>query len=215
MDIRRKDNVIDGHVQMALSRAGIYRLLGRLFRSEIDEALLEQLQSSPLRESLVSLGFDPLEGDRPELLQVLAEDYTQLFIGPGKHLPPYASAHKKIGEGLLNGLEAAALRRFIMGTGFEFVDSFTDFPDHISAELEYMETLVQHEHDALLRSDTLEVGHSRIIQKNLFDDFLDTWIPQYCERVKEKAGHALYQQLADCTSDFLAVERNYHAATME
>lgn len=210
MDTKCNDTVADEKAQTTLSRAGFYRLFSRLFRSEIDEALLEQLQHPALRETLEYLGLQlPPASDRHELLQSLAEEYTRLFIGPGKHLPPYASVYNKTDEGLLNGRETAAVRRFIKGTGFEFNDTFKDFPDHISAELEYMETLVQNEHDALIANDAVEAEHSRVIQKNLFDDFIYTWMPKYCERVKAEAEHSFYQQLVDSMADFLLLERDY------
>lgn len=215
MDVKCKDSVADETVQVALSRAGVYRLFSRLFRSEVDEALLDKLQSPALCERLEYLGFHlSAESNNHKLLQALAEDYMQLFIGPGKHLSPYASVHEKSGEGLLNGRETAAVRRFIKGTGFKFNDSFKDFPDHISAELEYMETLVQHEYDALIADDPVEAEHSRIIQKDLFEDFIDTWIPKYCECVKKNATHSFYQQLADSTGNFLALEREYLSSAM-
>lgn len=210
MDTKCNDTVADEQAQTTLSRAGFYRLFSRLFRSEIDEALLEQLQHPALRETLEYLGLQlPPESERHELLQTLAEEYTRLFVGPGKHLPPYASVYNKSDEGLLNGRETATVRRFIKGTGFKFNDTFKDFPDHISAELEYMETLVQHEYDALVVDDVVEAEHSRVIQRNLFEDFIDTWMLTYCERVKAQAEHSFYQQLADSMADFLLLERDY------
>ncbi|GMR06475.1 MAG: molecular chaperone TorD family protein [Gammaproteobacteria bacterium] len=209
MNDRHKGRMTDEVIQMALSRVGLYRLFSRLFRYEIDDELFDKLQSPPLRETLESLGLQlPLDTDNHELLQTLAEEYTWLFVGPGKHLPPYASVQKKPGAGLLNGPETAAVRRFIKGTGFKFNDSFKDYPDHISAEFEYMETLVQREHDALISDDIVEAEHSRTIQKNLFEEHMDIWIPQYCELVLDNAKHSFYQQLAVSTSKFLALERD-------
>jgi len=215
MDAIHEDTLADEQVQVSLSRAGLYRLFSRLFRCEIDDELLKMFQKPPLRETLNNLGIQiPLETDNHELLQALTEEYTRLFIGPGKHLPPYASVQKKPGAGLLNGPEAAAIRRFIKGTGFKFNIAFKDYPDHISAELEYMDTLIQREHEALIAGDIEEAEHSRIIQKNLFEEHLDTWIPMYCDLVEDSAKHSFYRQLAACASMFMSLERDFHIHTV-
>jgi putative dimethyl sulfoxide reductase chaperone len=207
---KMKNTVSEEQIQTALSRAGFYRLFSRLFRREIDEILLEQLRRPIVHETLENIGLQlPSVKDTHKFLALMAEEYTRLFIGPGKHLPPYASVHNKLDQGLLNGRETAAIRRFMKATGLKFNDTFSDFPDHISAELEYMETLVQYELDALKSDNIIEAEHSKIIQKQLFDDFIMTWIPRYCVQVKDKSEQIFYRQLADCTASFLAMEKHY------
>jgi TorA maturation chaperone TorD len=211
MDVNHKDNVTDRAAQVALSRAGFYRLFGRLFRNDVDDELLAKIQSPPLNETLKYLGLElPLETDNREQLQALTEEYTRLFVGPGQHLPPYASV-QKTPDGLLNGPEAAAVKRFIKGTGFQFDNAYKDYPDHISTELEFMETLIQREYDALVAGDNEEVKRSQSIQTDFFVEHINTWVPVFCDRVKDIAEHPFYKQLATMTQNFIETEQDYLA----
>ena len=70
--------------------AGFYRLLSRLWVSELDAEWLETLVDGSLADVAEELEF-PLDGPREEVLEQLAIEYCGLVIGPKNHVPPHES----------------------------------------------------------------------------------------------------------------------------
>src|SRR5687767_950675 len=80
-------------IALARGRQSCYLLLSRLYEREVDHQLWQALLDGELREVGETLGFKLLSTAKPvdEVLEALAVDYCQLFIGPGGHRPAYQS----------------------------------------------------------------------------------------------------------------------------
>ena len=78
-----------------------------------------------------------------QLLSELQSEYTYLFINAPGHLPvpPYASVH--LSKDQLCGLKIHEVLEFYRAAGVGVPSSFSDPPDHLAVELEYMVYLLQ------------------------------------------------------------------------
>lgn len=133
-------------------------------------------------------------------------EYTRLFIGPGKHIPPYESVHVDAG-GSLCGEAAVSVKNFIEMTGFEYQSEFQSMPDHISAELEFMQMLTDQEAQMWMKEEQ-EMALSCLQTEMAFiDQHLARWIPQFCDAVIESQESRFYASMAALTRDFLAAEK--------
>jgi len=185
----------------------MYRLLGRLYREEIDAELLEQLERDGALEALREAGLDiDVPQDRPAWLEQLAVEYTRLFIGPGPHVSPHESVHAPDGSNLLNSERTAMVRRFIAAAGFEFEPSYSGYPDHISTEFEFMEALIGCQLASLDEGNSEETDTSLMLQREFADRHLSKWLPAFCDRVAEQAELPLYASLASVTKEFIDIE---------
>lgn len=165
-------------------RSGIYQLLAVVYLREPENKLLELFAKA---------GLDPKVG-----IDDLAEEYTHLFIGPGKHIAPYESVHRPDDTGMLWGRSTAAVKRFIEASGLKYKSTFAEMPDHIGAEFEFMQKLIALEAEGDKRS--------RQIQKRFFEEHL-RWIPDFCRKVKEEARLDFYKEAAEMTEEFMIKEK--------
>lgn len=84
-------------------------------------------------------------------LELLIE-YSKLFIGPYHLLaPPYGSYYLE--NGRLMGDSTVEVERFYDKAGLVISDEFKDLPDHILAELEFLEYLLYKQYDALINQN--------------------------------------------------------------
>ena len=89
----------------ALERSQFYGLVAAVFCHEPGLEFLEQLASerlqSLLSQSGIELGEEFTKKSPDTLQQELCEEFTRLFLGPGKHIAPYESVQLKRGPGTL------------------------------------------------------------------------------------------------------------------
>ncbi len=194
----------------ARSRQGIYRLLARLYAKEIDRHLLAQFERNDFLTALRSMGLEisPSQ-DTQTWLEQLAIEYTHLFIGPGAHISPHESVQAPKGNKLLNNERTAMVRRFIGVTGFSFEASFSAYPDHISAEFEFMDALIGCQLRGLDEDDKKEVTSSLMLQHEFMDRHIAVWLSTFCQRVMESSRNLFYTSLAGVTKQFSEMEKDY------
>lgn len=196
----------------ARSRMGMYRLLGRFYREEVDAALLDRLTEENALSALREAGLDleiPAAANREAWLEQHAIEFTRLFIGPGRHVSPHESVHTPSGDHLLNNARTAMVRRFIHAAGFDFEESWRVYPDHIATELEFMEALIGVQAESLENGDEQEAGTSLMLQQEFMQRHLGEWIPAFCKRLCKEARLPLYSSLAKVTLQFLHLEKRY------
>jgi len=189
------------------ARMGLYRLLGRLLSREVDQALLEQMRRKPLSDALSDLGIclDELYGDDERVLEELSVEFTRLFLGPGRHISPHESMH--VGsDGALNDATTVQVRRFILVAGFELREGSGRYPNHLATELEFMESLVARQIEALRGGDPEEAETSRMLQQEFVRLHLKRWIPAFCAKVQHEANMPFYATLATALSEFIRME---------
>lgn len=193
----------------AARRAGVFALLSAIFGREPGADLIRRIKQPHVIEALAAAGAD-LDGgflDRSddELAEELAVEYTGLFIGPGGHVPPYASVHLT-GGGDLWGSSTAGVRRFIEQAGFAYRSGHRDPPDHLSVELDFMRRLAEREARALEDSDGAMAARCRAVEAAFVTGHLARWIPQFCARIAARAELPFYRVMATLLSDFIGLE---------
>ncbi len=195
------------------SVAGIYGLLATFFAAEPNRDLLAQLQTPALRDLFTELGIDLGESfytkDKEDLLEELAVEFTGLFIGPGRFISPHESVHhtREDGDyGKLWGADTVAVKKFIEATGLIYQSEFGGMPDHIAAELEFMQKLEERNVQAVEENDTELAQNLTRIKNKFLSEHLLTWVPEFCKKVMTNANFPFYREIARVTSDFLQQE---------
>lgn len=194
----------------ANQRSHVYGLLATVYRQEITSDLLCRIKDPQFLGVLSGLGVefqsDFLEKPEEVLLEDLEVEYAMLFVGPGKHISPHESVHHQIEEGKwgqLWGDATVEVKKFIKATGLNYNPAYSGIPDHISVELEFMEMLSRRE--AQDWSEGNEESALKILDVELrFErDHLSHWVPNFCDKVIERADSSFYREMAELTKCFI------------
>ncbi len=212
-------------VELAQARGAVYRLLSRCFYAPTPE-LLEDLDHGPsasllqnvlsglqvgTREEMLAAaenGMTAESGADVSLLTVLRDEYMRLFEGPGHmEVAPYESVHRKdvsdLERGLVMGAATLDAKRRYAQAGLGIAKDFTDLPDHIAVELEFMYYLCAKE--AAAGGSQADGVFVTAQQEFLREHFLK-WLPQFCDAVERAARVRFYRDLARVTSAYIASE---------
>ena len=198
---------------VARQRGNIYGLLAAVYRQEITSELLQQIKDPGFLGVCSDLGLE-LPGEffeRPEdaLLEDLAVEYAGLFIGPGGHISPHESVHHERldqSEGQLWGESTVNVKKFIEWTGLQYTPEYTGLPDHISVELEFMETVIRQEEQSWEKGDREGIINCLKMEKRFIEEHLIRWIPAFCEKVLSEAELPFYREMAALTKNFIEFE---------
>lgn len=197
----------NGMAGKAEKRSSLYGFLAAVFRHEPSPEFLRDICSAPLCDALadggVTLGADVLDSDAGDLAEELAVEYARLFIGPGRHIPPYEAAQR---EATLWGKSTGEVVAFIGVNGFTCAEDYSGIPDHISIELEFMREITLREAVAWKAGDSDEARRCIRIEKEFIRDHLMRWIPSFCEKVIAGASSTFYRELATLTRGFIESE---------
>ncbi|MHB0915826.1 MAG: TorD/DmsD family molecular chaperone [Thermoleophilia bacterium] len=186
----------------ALARAGICRLLARVFSAKPSPELVAGLKEARMLEVLASLGVDFdddfIEGDAGEQAEALAVEFTRLFVGPGQHIAAYESVFVRgyaEDEARLWGEATGEVEKFYREAGLE-VETAGEIPDHIGIELEAMAELAAAE--AARRDEGAADEASRLwaLQQQFAREHLARWLPEFCRTVVEQADSEFYRGMA-------------------
>lgn len=147
-----------------------------------------------------------LSGKREEVGLEMAREYTRLFINgfPKVVAPPYGSVYLEK-EGRVFGKTTSGVLKFYHEAGFTLKEDLGDLPDHIAHELEFMGILTAREAEVT----GIERVRLEEVQMDFLSQYLLSWIPTFCGRVKQDSRLDFYQTLADLTGEFLQLEKNY------
>jgi TorA maturation chaperone TorD len=199
--------------ETATARANIYGLLTAAFRVEPSSSFLTRLKDPEILGVLeglgVSLGEDFRDSSNEQLREDLAIEFTRLFLGPRGHISPHESLHTDSasdGNADLWGAETVKVKRFMEAAGLTVDDSFTGMPDHISAEMEFMQQLTTREAEAWTEADEEFATNILKIEKRFYDEHLSRWVARFCDKVIETSEHPFYQGIGDVTKGFLEYE---------
>jgi putative dimethyl sulfoxide reductase chaperone len=203
----------DDMAEMAAARANVYGFLADVFREEPSEALLSNLETPKFSAALDALNVSLREmfesESHDQLVENLALEYTRLFIGPGSHISPNESMHVDARYGEQNafwGPQTVEVKKFMEAAGIETNDSFSGMPDHISAELEFMQLLLVKEAEAWKNEDhELAVNIVRI-EKRFYEEHLSQWASNFFNKVIDAAEMPFYGNLAEIAKAFIEYE---------
>jgi TorA maturation chaperone TorD len=199
--------------ETATSRSNVYGFLATVFRAEPSAAFVAQLRSSEFSsvlESLdLSLGEDFHDSPSEKLVDDLAIEFTRLFIGPGPHISPHESMNADFEDPREAGFwspQTVRVKKFIEAAGLEYDESFGGMPDHLSAELEFMQRLATKEAEAWAESNEEVATNILKIEERFYDEHLSRWASRFCDKVIEMSEHPFYVGFAEIMKGFLDYE---------
>jgi len=210
---------IEASAGTAKERSGLYGFLAEVFRAEPTPELLRRIKDNGFLETLTAAGAH-LGGEfshRPEdeLLEDLAVEYTRLFLGPGKHVQPYAAIYLGGAGASLCGPATVWARDFMERAGFTLTPEHHSLPDHVSVELEFMAGMAEREARAIEGADLEAGAECHRIQKEFLQNHLGRWLPEFCGHAAEHAELTFYREMARLAGHFLDSELAYFAETKE
>ena len=172
----------------------------------LEQLASERLQSL-LSQSGIELGEEFTKKSPDTLQQELCEEFTRLFLGPGKHIAPYESVQLKRGPGTLWAKETILVKRFIEAAGFDYEHDFNGIPDHISVELEFLSRLTDVEARAWAAGNIVVAGNVLEWQRDFISRHAGKWMPRFCRKVMQQAQLPFYAAFALLLRQFLAGEK--------
>ncbi len=176
----------------------MYRLLARLWLREVDRELLLALRTPPVRESFSDVGGVLPDDTNDRVLEELASDFCQLFIGPRDHLPPVQSVWQ---NGQFQGEPARSMSEFLEVIRYDR-SSLPDgqMLDHLGVQLNVMADIINPARSAPNAEIVEEVAGA------FFTAHLQ-WPWELLEAASGQAATSFYQSVIDLTRGFLATER--------
>ena len=194
-------------VNEARARGNVYGLLALAFypptkgAGDVHSELMRLLRVLPRREAVI-----PYPSPGPDLV-ALETEYNRLFVGPGHVVcPPYESVYQggtDSPHGSVLGPSSLQVRAEYADAGLGFSEGFTDLPDHVSVELEFMKFLCEKE------ADDSDRGRSkwRSRQARFSRGHIERWLPGFADSVLKSTSMPFYKAAASLLRDFLALER--------
>lgn len=192
----------------------IYGFLSRIFAREITSDLLVEIRTPSFRGVLEDLGVEL--GDNfyncpaDELLEELVIEFTGLFIGPGNFISPHESVHRVREDGdygRLWGADTVEVKKFIEATGLSYKSSFGGMPDHIAAELEFIQKLEERREQAKGEDDRELAENLILLKKRFLQEHLLAWAPSFLDKVTAKTTSSFYREITMLASQFMASEQ--------
>ena len=139
-------------------------------------------------------------------LQTLLVDYTRLFLGPVQALAKPYGAFWLSGPTAQVPNPATAVLDLYSAGGFEIDDGFTELPDHVAVELEFLYLLTFTKNQANQAGKVNEVSATELLQRRFLGEHLGAWIGPFAAAVKSGAKTTFYRELAEFTERFVRME---------
>ncbi len=176
-------------------QAAIYAFLKVVFVTEPSLELLQCLRAPEILKSFQFSGVDLDIGSFDESqLSKLIEDYTQLFIGPKKHISLNESIYTDRTPRFW-GESTVVIKKLIGYIGLELDEHWKQMPDHISVEFELMQKLLEAKQEALTNQQDAVADQCTQAINGLYHDHIIKWVPKVCDQVIEKAQTSVYKAI--------------------
>jgi putative dimethyl sulfoxide reductase chaperone len=205
-------SAVYGFFSQAFINGPSQQFLAALIAEAGTEHLGEIFPDAAYQEELAQARRDAREGKLT--LEAAALDFEALFRVPGSHyLSPYESVYRSQGAGgggRLCGPETAAVERLYLNEGLEPNCEFSELPDHVGVELEFMAFLCRKTLEAMQTGDAATTQDYRHQQCCFFIEHLGTWVKLLAERLASQAQTSLYRFLGNFLTLFLELEGNLH-----
>ena len=207
-----------------------YAILSRLFREEVDAALLADLRDSPAVGSVGHPDFDEgyarirsyLDGvsDIAKKKSELAIDYCGVFLGYGidpgdksqeermnaayPYESVYASGRKTLTSGLAEGVSL-----LYRSHGFRPNKPRILADDHMACELEFLQYLVARERESVREGDGERSASLRAEQLRFIEEHPLAWVEKLEEAIAQRAEVDFYPALALMAKGWLRMDAAY------
>jgi anaerobic sulfite reductase subunit A len=194
------------------NRESLYQLLGRLFKYEIDQPLLDYLAGmrfpAQSGDEELSEGYRTIEEflrrRGADTLTELAADYAKIFRATG--------ISKKEAALPFEAVYTNADARKHVASVYEAKGLANAHPqhipeDHIALELEFMALLCHESQEFLAEKKIPALTGCIMDQKEFLKLHLLNWVPAFCADVQKCAGTDFYKAVAKIADGFLRVEK--------
>lgn len=190
----------------------MYRLLGIIYRKEINQTFLDQMKELAFPEdsgdSQLDEGYqnvkEYLENTGNDTLNELAVDYARVFLGAGisqgQAAFPYESVYTSKKKIVMQDAWEQ-VREIYASKGLARGNVTKDvLEDHIALELEYMAFLCEESQSGTEVQKNLEE------QKDFLDQHLLNWVSAFCADVEKYADTMFYRGVAKITIAYLKLD---------
>lgn len=194
-------------------RARTYGLLARLYRTEVDDAVLAELQTLRFPTATGNAKVD--EGYHliyqylctvwDDSVRELAIDYVRTFIGHGVNgfsaAYPFESVHTSERRLMMQEARAEVLQT-LRDHGLKR-GAWTEGEDHIALELEFMQRLALRTARALRDGDDEAAAQLLSDQRDFAQEHLLNWMPMLTSDMRLYARTMFYQGLAQLSMGYV------------
>jgi TorA maturation chaperone TorD len=208
-------------IQWEEARSAVYAFFSQALINGPSQQFLTALSAEPgtehlgdifpdaaYREELARVRRDVREGRLT--LEAASLDFEALFRVPGaRYLSPYESVYRSQSAGSggrLCGPEAAAVERLYLKEGLGPNGEFSELPDHVGVELEFMAVLCRKALEAMRAGDAATARNYRHQQYCFFMEHPGTWVRLLAERLASQAQTSLYRFLGNFLNLFMELE---------
>jgi TorA maturation chaperone TorD len=220
---------------LAAGRAQVYGFLAASFRRPVDAELLERIGGSSQAvfaslEGDVDLTGDLCEGlhalerfqlqvrQRPSaaVSRELLEEFELLLSAStgGESSLPCEAAYTGLDAPAWAATRAAVSEAYLSG-GFCPPDRRPPLPDLIGSELDYMQHLCWHEHQAWIQSSRSDAHRYQSAECAFLKDHLIRWVPRCCDALLARSHHDFYRGVLHLTRGFILNEAYRVAELMD
>lgn len=177
-------------------RAGLYRLLARIFASPPDQDLLNAIAGLSGDETELGQAISALaQAARTTTLDDARDEFQQVFVGIGRGLLlPYASYYL---TGFLNEKPLARLRADMGPLGIARSPDVSEPEDHLAALMEMMAGLI---------SGSFGEPRSLDVQQEFFARHIGNWAPHFFADLEELPQARLYAPAGRIGRLFMSIE---------
>jgi TorA maturation chaperone TorD len=191
-----------------------YRLLSRLFRTEVDQGLLEALRAMrypvDTGSALVDEGYrmirDYLSAADSSVLTELAVDFVRSFIGSGNTgysaAYPYESVYTSPKRLMMQDVRDEVLLLY-RAAGLAKRDSWKEGEDHLALELEFEQVLIERSLAAWEAGDEEACRRHMLQQRSFLEEHLLSWYPMMAKDMEKFPRTGFYLGLGKLTSGYL------------
>lgn len=202
------------------NRADTYQFLSRLYKSEVDEELLDELKHKAFPFGSGNAKADEgymqlakfMSNTWPNTLTDLAVDYVRAFIGHGNDsyscAYPYESVYTSRERLMMMGARDMVLAIY-RSQGLDKCEEWKEGEDHIAVELEFMATMASRAATAFAENDDGNAERALIVQRNFLSDHLLAWVPMMTADMHRFAKTDFYRGLANITEGFLQIDNEF------
>ncbi len=195
-------------------RESFYKLLSRIFLSEMDESSLKKIENSKDFELLFpsySKWEERSKKSRYKLIhEVLNVDYTDIAV---MHLIPYESFYVRE-DGMIESGGANPVTQMYNEYGYRVnLDKARAVSgDHFGIELGFMTLLIDLQKEALKSSDEEKANFYKGEQLKFLKEHILQFAPMYLINIAEQARTPFYKDSAKLAIEFLLEDLEYLAS---
>ncbi len=201
------------------NRAYMYRLLGRIYKEEIDATFYEQLSQmrffTECEDQELAEGYKLFEAffqkQHLDPLTDLAVDYARVFLGAGtlentEAAYPYESVYTSTEHLVMQEARDKVLAMY-RHFGLDRDENLNMPEDQLGLELEFMAYLCNECKQALHEEDYSKAAKFIDTQTTFLKEHLLNWVPSFCNDVARCASSDFYLAIAKMTNGYLTLDQ--------